>query len=73
MDKSWDFVNAQPKLPYEQTYQALQDGIRANMPMLNLASGVGTATAFATTGGLGSLASSSFSLLGGYEGMLQEA
>lgn len=62
---SWEYVNAIKDIPYEGTTMALQDGIRANLPMLNVASTVATGTAFATTGGLSSIGSSGFSLLGG--------
>ena len=41
---SWEYVNPIKDIPYEGTTMALQDGIRANMPMLDAAQGVAVGT-----------------------------
>lgn len=68
---SWDYVNKIKDIPYSGTTMALQDGIRANLPMLKAASAVATITANVSAGGFGSMSSSGFSILA--EGGLKEA
>jgi len=50
---SWDFINPIKDIPYEGTTMALQDGIRANMPMLDAAQGVSIGATMVMSGGLG--------------------
>jgi len=52
-DGTWDVqMNKAQEVPYEQTTQALQDGINANMPALNMAEGVAIGATMVMSGGL---------------------